>query len=297
MNRLIQIENQDNGIPIMKAKKNLLGAGALLVVSALAFAHHVPVGLSHLFGPEIVREVLFDTQTGTFGVPSHRVGGAELPDHGVAVGLAAGDSFQVMDESGTIDVVTFHAADFADIALADTDEAVEVINAQATVFEAVAQNGYLTLRGTHGGSLASLTVIDGIGGPLFKLGMGGGTTFGRDDLELTLSIPDASLNLAGRPYVVLASSTAGTTTYGQQTIPFAVDGLTMPFLSAALAGRLQGFVGVLDGNSDASALLRAAQIQRGFAGSYPDKLYLSFLVFGANGRIEYVSNAFTVDFR
>lgn len=282
----------------MKKKQVFLGAGTLVAIAAFAFAHHVPVGLSHVFGPEILREVTFFTSTGVFGVPSHRVGQAELPDHGAPVGLADGDSFSVMDQNGAIETVTFLASDFVDIALADTHDVVHEINDQVTLFEAVEHNGYLVLRGKQGGSLASLTVSDGAGGPLNKLGMGGGVVFGRDNLELTLSIPDPNLNLAGRNYIVLVSATNGAIPFGRRTIPIGADGLTMPFLNAAVNGLVTGFAGQLDANSDATALLTAAQLQQGFAGTYPDKLYFAFVVFGTRpGTLEYVSNQFVVDFQ
>lgn len=282
----------------MNRKQFTLTTGAALGLAALALAHHVPVGLSHVSGPEILREVVFFTSQGLFGVPAYKPGAVEAPGHHDPVGLVDGDSFTLMDQAGSVETITFTAADFPDIANAVVADVVSVINAKSSLAQAIDHNGYVALRGVAGGATASLDVADGPGGPLSKLGVGGGQVFGRDDLELTISIPDPNLNLAGQTYVVLASTTPGSFTLSGKTIPIGYDALTARFIDFAVNGVAGGFVGTLDGNSDASASLAAAQLQQGFAGGYPDKMYFAYIVLGANQRrIEYVSNAFTVDFR
>jgi hypothetical protein len=282
----------------MNRKQLILGASTFVGLTALALAHHVPVGLSHVAGAEILREVQFFTAAGVFGVPATKVGVAEVPGHHDPVGIADGDTFVVVDQSGTSESVTLEAGDFADISGAVMDEVVAVINAKAALFEAVEQNGFLVLRGNVGGPAASIEVADGAGGPLAKMGMGGGLAFGSEDLELTLSIPDPSLDLAGGRYLVLASTTAGSFTLGSHTVPSAPDALTLALIAAARGGQAAGFKGVLDANGDASAMLLGSQLAPGFAGGYPDELHLAYLVLApGTSQVAYVSNRFTVDFR
>lgn len=282
----------------MKRTSFLLGTGTLLGLAALAFGHHVAKGLSYTGAPEILEQVTFRTSVGNFGLPAYVVGVDEAPDHGVPVGLVDGDSFTIQDDTGTQQTITLDAADFADIAAADMDEVVDVINSKASIFQASETNGFLLLEGVSSGAARTLEVSDGAGGPLFKMGMNAAQATGSDDLELTISIPDPNLNLAGRTYVILASATDGSFPLNQKVVPIGLDALTQPFLDAALGGALQGFVGQLDGNSDATARITASQLVNGFAGNYPDQLYLAYVVLSPNGRrIDYVSNRFTVDFQ
>lgn len=283
----------------MNKKQLTLGAGTLVTLAALALAHHVPVGLSHVSGGEILSSVVYYTTAGTFGVPAYKVGDAEAPDHGTPVGLADGDSFTILNDAGQSETITLTAADFTDIAAADMDETVDAINSKATLFEAIETNGYFVLRGLSGGDTASLDVTDGAGGPLSKMGMTGGAVLGSDELELTLSIPDPNLNLAGYPYLTLLSKTDGSFSVQGKTIPVGFDALTRVWLPFARSGLAPGFVGNLNGTSDASALLSAAQLQQGFGPSnYPDKLYFAYVVFHPGTlQIAYVSNRFTVDFQ
>lgn len=281
----------------MNRKQLFLTTGAALGLTTLVLAHHVPVALSHVFGTEILSEVIFFTGPGLFGVPAHKVGAAEAPDSG-PVGLTDGDAFTIADETGTSETITLTSADFLDIASADLHETLHVINDKASLFEAYEENGFVVLRGLRGGAAKSLDVTDGVGGPLSKMGLGGGLVFGSDDLELTLSIPDPNLNLAGRTYLLFASATPGSFTINNKTIPIGLDALTSRFLNFALSGAPNGFLGTLDGNSDATVFLTAANLQAGFAGGYPDKLYFAYIVLGpGNQRVAYVSNAFTVDFQ
>jgi hypothetical protein len=283
----------------MNKKQTLLASGSLLCLAALAFAHHVPVGLSHVSGSEILSTVVYFTSGGTFGVPAYKVGAVEAPDHGEAVGLVDGDSFSVMNQAGVTETITFSAADFGDISTADVHDVVHVINDKASLFEALDTNGYVVLQGLVGGDSASLDVSDGLGGPLSKLGVTGGTALGADELALTISIPDPALNLAGAPYLTLLSATDGSFTVQGKVIPIGFDSLTSVWLPFARSGAAPGFAGNLDANSDASAELTATQFQQAFGGSgYPDKLYFSYVVFTPGTlQIAYVSNRFTVDFR
>jgi len=283
----------------MNKKQFTLGAGSLVALAAIALAHHVPVGLSHVSGTEILSTVVYYTTGGSFGVPAYKVGASEAPGHHDAIGLVDGDSFTVMNEAGQSETITLTVADFADISTAVMDEAVDVINDKATLFEAIETNGYLVLRGLSGGDAATLDVTDGLGGPLAKMGVTSGSALGADELALTISIPDPLLNLAGASYVTLLSATDGSFTVQGQTIPIGFDSLTQAWLPFVRTGAAPGFKGNLDGNSDASALLTAAQFQQAFGGSsYPDKLYFTYVVFTpGTAQIAYVSNRFTVDFR
>lgn len=283
----------------MNKKQLTLGAGSLVALAAIALAHHVPVGLSHVSGTEILSTVVYYTTGGTFGVPAYKVGAAEAPDHGEAVGLIDGDSFSVMNEAGQSETITLAAADFTDIATADMHDVVHVINDKATLFEAIETNGYLVLQGLTGGDAASLAVTDGLGGPLSKMGVTSGTELGADELALTISIPDPLLNLAGASYITLISATDGSFTVQGKTIPIGFDPLTQVWLPFVRSGAAPGFKGNLDGNSDAAALLTATQLQQAFGStSYPDRLYFSYVVFTpGTAQIAYVSNRFTVDFQ
>jgi hypothetical protein len=283
----------------MNKKQLTLGAGSLVALAALALAHHVPVGLSHVSGSEILSTVVYFTTGGTFGVPAYKVGAAEAPDHGAAVGLVDGDSFTVMNEAGQSETITLEAADFTDISTADMHDVVHVLNDKASLFEAIETNGYLVLQGLSGGDTASLAVTDGLGGPLAKMGVTSGTELGADELALTISIPDPLLNLAGASYVTLISATDGSFSVQGKTIPIGFDSLTQAWLPFVRTGAAPGFKGNLDGNSDASALLTGTQFQQAFGStSYPDKLYFAYVVFTpGTAQIAYVSNRFTVDFR
>jgi hypothetical protein len=95
---------------------------------------------------------------------------------------------------------------------------------------------------------------------------------------------------------VFASATDGSFRLGRRTVPIGIDALTGRFLKAAMSGQAAGFLGTLDGTSDASARLTGSQVQRGFSRGYPDKLYLAYVVFEGN-RIAFVSNQFRVDFQ
>lgn len=283
----------------MNKKQLTLGAGSLVALAALALAHHVPVGLSHVSGDEILSTVVYYTTGGSFGVPAYKVGSVEAPDHGAAVGLVDGDSFAVMDNLGNTETITLTAADFTDISTADMHDAVHVINDKASLFQAIETNGYLVLQGLAGGDLASLDVSDGLGNPLAKMGVTSGTVQGADELALTISIPDPGLNLAGAPYITLLSATDGSFTVQGRTIPVGFDSLTQVWLPFVRSGGAPGFKGNLDGNSDASAQLTAANFQQAFGpASYPDKLYFTYVVFHpGTAQIAYMSNRFTVDFQ
>jgi hypothetical protein len=282
----------------MNRKQLLIGTGVLSCIATLALAHHVPVGLSHVSGTEILREVAFFTEAAHFGVPPYHVGEDEVPGHHDAVGLVHGDAFKVMVESGASEVIRFEASDFADISQAVMEEVVEVINAKATLFEALETNGYLVLEGHTGGPAGLLEVRDASNGPLGKMGMRTGISKGSDRLDLTLSIPDPDLDLAGRPYVVFASTRDGSFTLQGHTIPIGRGQAFGAFARAALGGRAPGgFRGVLDAGSDATLTLTADQLVATFGGDYPDQLYLAFVAFGPANEIAYVSNRFTVDFR
>jgi hypothetical protein len=290
-------ENNHRSIEPMNRKQLLIGTGTLVGIATLALAHHVPVGLSHVAGTEILREVIFFTQTGNFGVPAYHIGANEAPDHHDAVGITSGDSFTVMDQGGISQTIVLEAADFTDISTAVTEEVIDVINSKATLFQGVEHNGFVVLHGVQGGSSASLTVTDGSGSPLGKLGVLDGFALGGGDLELTLSIPDPNLNLAGKPYIVLASTTPGSFSLQGKTVPIGRDPVFFQFFSAVQNGAVPGFKGVLNGTSDASATLTAAQFAAGFQGNFPDKMYFAYLVFDPARQVAYVSNSFTVDFR
>ncbi len=281
----------------MNRKQVLIGAGALAGIASLALAHHVPMGLSHVSGSEVLNKVTFFTQASNFGIPAYQVGAAEVPGHHDPVGLAHGDAFTVMNQAGQSETIVLEATDFADITQAVMHDVMDVVNAKSTLFEAIEANGYLVLEGHTGGPSGSLTIQDGNGAPLGKMGMVDSFAVGSDNLTLTLSIPDPNLNLAGKPYLVLASTTPGSFRIQGKTVPLAQDTVFNVFLNAVMAGAVPGFKGVLDANSDAVATLSANQFQAGFAGNFPDKMYFAYLVFDPARRVAYVSNAFTVDFQ
>lgn len=281
----------------MNRKQLIIGAGTLLGLASLVFAHHVPVGLSHVAGMEILKEVVFFTSPLNYGLPAYQVGTEEVPGHHDPVGIAAGDSFTVLDQSGNSETIVFEAADFTDISHAVMEDVVAVINAKATIFEAIETNGYLVLQGHSGGSSGALKVQNGHGAPLAKMGMLDEFVIGGDSIQLTLSIPDPNLDLAGKPYVVMASATDGSFLMQGQTIPIGRDGLFTAFRNAVQSGALPGFRGVLDANSDARATLAGRQLRQGFGANFPDKMYFTYVVYDTPGHIAYVSNRFTVDFR
>ncbi len=299
------------------SKRNILvGAGVAAALSALAFAHHLPLGLSHSDATEILSEVKFFTNVGTFGVPPYQHGEAEA-EHDDTITLAHGDSFSVMDASGSSETIVFESSDFPDIANATFEEVEDVISAKSALVEAFHFNDFVILQGMQGGETASLTVVDGAGSPLSKLGVLPGVSSGSRDLLLDISVPagpldggasglehddddhgDGDHGLAHAPYVLFVSATPGSFNLLGHEVPIGVDALTVDALIAALNFQLPGFYGWLNDTEDAQVTLAGDLLEQAFApASYPDALYFSYVVLSEElNEIKYVSNRFTLHF-
>jgi len=291
----------------MKAKKALFLTGSLTGLAAIVFAHHVPVPLSFLAGAEILTSVVFDTSSGTFGVPPYQVGGEVLPDHSqnILLSFQDGDSFSVKNEQGLVERIAVTSADFPDLGAVPMDQYLALISERSSILEAWETNNFVCLRGETGGVGSSFKLEDGQGAPLSQLTLGPGLRFGSNDLDLVVSIPAddhgdeaATHDFPGHPYLILASHTDGQFPLQGNTVPIGFDSTTRVFLQAALHGDAPGFLGLLDHDSDAAATLSAGAIQTAFGPSYPDAAYFAYVVLAPGTlNVVYVSNRFTVDFR
>lgn len=314
----------------MSIKNILIGAGALALGGVL-FANHVAVGLSSLFGYEIVDKIVFVESEGLTGVPAFVVGGEDETYE-----LTAGDSFKVMRTDGVFDTVTFDAADFVDIQNATLDEVADAVSAQLTVAQFGELNGFLTFTGLEGGADASLTLANLTGLPLEDLQFTPDTTFGTKDIEFTISVPapeghghggdhgdgghpasaadggdhgdghgghehpgqdQGNANgLAGKRYVLVLSTTEGATGIGGLELPVAFDATTALGLRATNLGLLPGFVGKLNENEDEWATFPSDLLPLFFPEGNPESLYFAYAVFDFDLTPEYVSNRFEVRF-
>jgi hypothetical protein len=281
----------------MSLRKPLLGLG--LLTAGVAFAHHVPVPLSHIAGTEILTSITMFLEPTNEGVPAYLVAEDE---HEHEVELAHGDSFFVYDQTGKIEQVVFDQADFQDITQADPHEIVAAINKQLTIAEAKSDNSYFVLRGIVGGSDNRIAVRDFTGAPLEKLHLPEVVVFGNEDVVLTLSIPEPDPghghpddHLAGHPYFVMASSTDGSFVFKGEEVPIGRDATMLQFMRAMRSGVVEGFVGRLDDHQDAEATLPAGSIQKVLNGNVPDELYFAYVVFSMDmSSVEFVSNRFTI---
>lgn len=273
--------------------KMLAPLGAMALLSSIASAHHVPVGLSYVKGEEIVAEITLYKTTSSSGLPAYVLSIGEAEG---TFGLHPGATFTVADGQGHLDTVVFDRSMFADISQATADEIVDAVEPQLTVAELREENGYFLLAGAAGGSTATLTLKDGVGSPLATLGIRSGIYVGAGQIALTLSVPaDTQLDLSGQSYTVFASTTAGSTDIGGKQVPFAFDATTAKVLRASAAGVLPGFLGTLDGNSDSAASIDPAVLDAMFPAGLPSKIELAYVVYATNlTTVDYVSNVFTI---
>jgi len=280
--------------------RSILIVGAVLLAGATVFAHHIQVGLSSVFGTEILSEVVFHTASVKFGVAPHVLG---TGDH--TVKLSAGhSSFAITDTNGNTQTIDIDGSAFANPAVVDLHEVVEQIEAQLTVAEVTITGNTLVFRGKDGGSTSTLTLADGPGAPLAALEVVPGLTSGADNIELSLSIPlpeeneDAPgeiLDLAHHPYVVVLSTTEGSTGVGGFQIPVAFDAVTELGIRATNLGLLPGFFGQLDANSDALVTFDSDLLAKLFPAGLPAKLHFAYVVLDpAFSKIEFASNRFDV---
>lgn len=271
----------------MSNRKLVLGSFlACGTLAALALAHHVPVGLSYLEGPEIMSTITVFKSTST-GIPAYVVSHDEV-DHVIAVPVGA--SFQISDGLGNNDFVTIPNT-FPDPNNAHLDDVVDELNEQLSVATLREENGHLVFEGKNGGASAQLQLSEGVGGALASLQFSNGTVNGKNNIPLVLSIPaEKKLDLSGHPYFLLASSTLGTTVIGNKHLDIVLDTTTSQFLRATKAGVLPGFFGVLNATSDASTTLLPSLLPNQVGA----ETYFQYVVLTPDlTSIAYVSNVFT----
>ncbi len=282
----------------MNSKQRLLTLSTFGLGATIALAHHIEVGLSHIQGAEILDSVVFYVDNQKFGVPHYRVALSQT-DHHATLDFDPGDVFTVSDQTGATETILFEADDFVagsggSIDVVHMHDLVAFLNAESNLIEASHENETLVLRGKSGGSSSSLTLQDGSGSPLSTMSLSAGIGFGKDDLDLEVSIPsDSGLDLPGQPYLVVASLTPGSFDLGGGlSLPFAVDALTTSSLKLSASGALPGFFGFLSGTSDASVVLAGSN----FAGMQTgQQIYLAYVALTPDlYGIEYVSNSFTI---
>jgi hypothetical protein len=282
----------------MKTRTKILGAATFLTLATIALAHHIPVALSSSMGAEILREVVFLTDSSRFGVPPY-VHGREEIHHHQPIALAEGDSIRIKHD-GQFETIVFEAGDFADIQSAEIEEVLDVISAKSALIEAYDTNGFAVLRGTSGGELSALSMVDSRGSVLSQMHVQGGTQIGSDDLVLDVSTPGVvpGHQFADHRYLVLCSLSEGQFQLGGATVPLSYDALTQSGVTAALQGTLPGFFGRLDAGGDAVARLEGELLGNAFRASFPDKMHFAYVVFEPRSlRVAFVSNRFTVDFQ
>jgi hypothetical protein len=281
----------------MKTRHKILGGASALLLATVVVAHHVPVPLSHVMGNEILREVVFLTDAGLFGVPPYVHGDAEI-EHHQPISLSDGDTVEVK-HAGQIETVVFESADFADIGAAEIEEVLDVLSAKSTLIEAYDTNGYAVVRGTQGGELAALSLRDVVGSALGQMNIQGGPAqLGSNDLVLEVSVPGDAVGhaQANHRYLVLMSLTEGQFQLGGATVPLGLDAVTRAGAQAALQGLLPGFFGRLDDGGDAQAKVEGELLVDAFGASFPDKMYFAFVVLEPGSlHVEFVSTRFTVD--
>jgi len=292
----------------MSIRKLITGTATLMLGGAL-LANHVPAALSSIFGSEVLTNVTYVTSGPQQGVVVYVKG----HDHEIVHHLHGSYGFDVSDHTGATENVTFAEFQFPDIHNVPQQDAVDAINEQLTIAEAVVLNGHIFLRGTAGGDGASLTLTDQVGGVLGNLGLDPGTHTGATDIRLTVSIPaeddggpdgghphelDHAGALAFHPYLIVASTSDGMIDAGNgHHVPFAWDATSEHVLRATEAGLVDGFFGWLDGNEDAEAVLSAETLAQMWPQGLPERVELALVVFSPDlGQVEFVSQVFGVDF-
>jgi hypothetical protein len=290
-----------------------LTAGCL---SVPVFAHHLPRPLSHLRGKEVLDQVAYyQTQTST-GVPAYATGTIEL-DHHEQIAVSDGDGFTVTTANGGSESVRLTAADFTDISNVELPELLAVINSKTTLLQAAEINAFAVVRGFVGGVSDPLTLQDGPGTPLAKLGLADGVFVGDQDLRLEVSLPGdheepeedhgGGEGLADHPFVVLLSRVDGSFTLDGQEIPLGIDPLNWRLDGTGQAVLSRGVwalrpgtswpvSGVLDENEDAAAVIYKSDLDRVLGRVWPDRIFIAVAVLSMDRQhIEYVTNRFTVN--
>jgi hypothetical protein len=275
-----------------------------------SYAHHLPKALSHLQGPHVLTEISYYKNGLAVGVPVYTTGDRELGHHEL-IPLAAGDTFVIKDSEGNAETIRFSASDFEDISAAPLEEVLTLINDRSALIGVDEINAFAVVHGFRGGNTSWLTLADGAGGPLSKLGLSSGTTFGDQEIRLEVSLPAEDdhgqrSSLAGHPFVLLLSRFDGSHELMGRQIPIGAD----PLLPRTLreAGEILGggrmstrrttwpVVGKLDANEDASTVLRAADLDRLLGRVWPERLYAAVVVLSDDGQsVEYVTNRFVVN--
>ncbi|MFN0242367.1 MAG: hypothetical protein ACKVWV_05685 [Planctomycetota bacterium] len=282
----------------MSIRKQAWIAGGVLALGTTLFAHHVTQALSYMHGPRILSEIKLFHGSSADGVPPYVL---SLEEHGHHdhFALSDGASFTLSDESGNSNTVTFHAADFVDISKATVDEVVDALNSQLTLAVASEGNAYFHLQGLRGGFTSRLSLADGPGSPLAVLKFGLGTQAGEEDVRLVISTPAPTQtvpDLSGLPYLVVASTTAGSTFMNGVEVPIAFDATTARVYRMTRLGYFGTFRGLLNSTGDAFAAFDTNLLGTVFPTGTPSKLYFAYVVMGPNGSVVYSSNRFTVNF-
>jgi len=285
----------------MNSNSLLRGLAASALLGSLVLAHHVSTPLSVLQGTDVLSSITYFVQQGSFGVVPHQRTHHEV-DHHASFDLSAGASFLVDVGAGQPqEQVVLNANEFTRPGDVHLDTLLAALNAKSQKADFFDANGYVFARGLVGGASEQLALHEVSGGLLAQIGFEPGPQFGSDALHLELSIPAPgtggapSIDLAGRPYVLLASTSTGSfTAFGKQ-IPLALDASLTGFLNAAWGGVLPGFVGVLDAQADGQARIEKAMFESVPAASLPNALHLAYVVLKPDlSGIDFVSNRFTV---
>jgi hypothetical protein len=285
----------------MQSTTVLRGLAASALLGSLVLAHHVSTPLSVLQGPDVLSSITYYVQQSSFGVAPHQRTLDEV-DHHASFDLSGGASFLVDLGAGEVpEQLALGANEFVQPGAVHLDALLAALNAKSQKADFFDANGYVFARGQVGGASAQLGLQEISGSLLVQLGFPTGLQFGSDALQLELSIPAPgssgapAIDLGGRPYLLLASTSTGSfTAFGKQ-IPLALDASLTGFLDAALGGLLPGFVGVLDAQADGQARIEKALFQSVPAEQLPNALHLAYVVLKADlSGIDFVSNRFTV---
>lgn len=285
----------------MQTNSFVRGLAASALLGSLVLAHHVSTPLSVLQGPNVLSSITYYAQQDSFGVAPHQRTHAEV-DHHASFDLSSGASFLVDLGAGQApEQLVLNANEFAQPGHVQLGTLLATLNAKSQKADFFDANGYVFARGLVGGASEQLALHEVSGGLLAQIGFQAGPQFGSDALQLELSIPapgtsgTPAIDLAGRPYLLLASTSTGSfSAFGKQ-IPLALDAALTGFLDAALGGALPGFTGVLDAQADGEARIEKALFQSVQAASLPNALYLAYVVLKPDfSGIDFVSNRFSV---
>jgi len=284
----------------------LLAAAPLPVAAPAAAGEMVshPVALSAACCENFLTRLLYFSQPGNTGVPAYTMVDPTAGMGGFA--LSEGASFQVVDQEGVTESVTFMAEMFTDIGAATMHEVVHAVNEQLGIALAFEDSGMLMLRGVTGGADSALTLVDGPGAPLAALGFAEETVSGAADIELALATDlmpmgmgdggGQGAELMHLTYAIVLSTTPGSTDLGHHELPMVVDDVTLLGLRIAQFGLAEGLVGELSHHGTAEAVFPSALLPKMFPQGLPEELYFAFVVFSeAADEIVFVSNRFDLE--